>query len=391
MSKLAAVMEKVFPLTKNMYLPGVIFGLALLSFYIKGTMSISSILTWHTAFYVLNFVSTMILLYYNQSKGIFFILCATLGYILINFLKNKYGAAYLSSVEYNNLCVLLPLNLILFYFLPNRRLLCKENVYLLLAVFIQYSIVEQLSIRGINLNFSLGSTYHSGLNNLALLFFILAVAATFYAITANGSIWDYSLFFANLGILSGVYYSDSPTALSIFFGATSLTVLIAIIQNIYYSIYKDTLTGFASRNAFIIHSKNFPLKYSIGLVSIDDFDKLATMFGRRNQNSLLKMVTRKITDLAAEDNIYRYSENEFVIIFKNEDKNESFTHLEEIRRAVAAASFVLNPRRNPLKITISASVSEKKRSDANHIEVLVRARKILQKTRSFSHNVTSKA
>lgn len=384
-------MEKVLPLTKNMYIPGLIFGVALLSFYIKETMAVPSMLTWHTGFYVLNFISMMILLYYNQSKGIFFILCATLGYILINFLKNKYGASYLSGTEYNNLCVLMPLNLALFYFLPNQRLMLKENVYLLLAIFIQYSIIEQLSSRGINLNFSLDGTYSNGLNNLALILFILMACATFYVITNSGSILDYSLFFANLEIMFGFFYSNSPTALTIFFGSASLTVLIAIIQNIYFSIYKDTLTGFASRNAFIIHSKNFPLKYSIGLVSIDDFDKLATMFGRRNQNNLLKMVSRKITDLTAEDAIYRYSENEFVIIFKNENKNESFVHLEEIRRAIAAASFVLNPRRNPLKITISASVSEKKRSDANHVEVLVRARKILQKTRSFSHNVTSKA
>lgn len=79
-------------------------------------------------------------------------------------------------------------------------------------------------------------------------------------------------------------------------------------------------------------------------------------------------------------------------MYKNLDKKESFERLETIRRAVASASFVYHPRRKPIKLTVSAAVSEKKRSDANSFEVLVRALQgSLPKPRSFSHNVTSQA
>ncbi len=115
------------------------------------------------------------------------------------------------------------------------------------------------------------------------------------------------------------------------------------------------------------------------------------VFGRRGINALTRMITMRLQDTETENPIYRYSEDEFVIIFKNEDKKESFERLENIRRAVASAEFMLGKRQKGLKLTVSCCVSEKKRSDDNSIEVLIRSRKALQKAYQFTQNVTSKA
>ena len=99
----------------------------------------------------------------------------------------------------------------------------------------------------------------------------------------------------------------------------------------------------------------------------------------------------KIIEEAGDENLYRYSNSEFIIIYKNESKKESFEHLEQIRRAIASAEFVLNNRKKSIKLTVSTCVSEKKRSDANAIEVLYRIHKTLQKANEFSHNISSQA
>ena len=88
--------------------------------------------------------------------------------------------------------------------------------------------------------------------------------------------------------------------------------------------------------------------------------------------------------------IYRYSEDEFILIFKNEDKKQCFEYLEEIRRSIAGSEFVLNSKRI-VKITVSAGVSEKKRSDADADTVLMRTREAVQRTYKFTQNMTSKA
>lgn len=328
----------------------------------------------------------MILLYFNQNRPVFLILCAVLSYLLINFLKNKYGTAYADNAGFQNLCFFAPINFALFAFWPNGRLMNRHNILLLLLIFIQYTLAEQLSRHAISLNFQ--SQQHG---SLSLWLFALTITAAFFRMTVSGTIINYALFFSLLNFFCGFYYAESAPALTIFFAAGMLTLTTAIIQTLYNETYKDSLTGLASRNSYIIQTKDFPLKYSIGLISIDDFDKLGQNFGRRNQSILTKLIAARITELENPDSIYRYSPDEFVIVFKNLDKNESFERLEAIRRAVASSSFSFSPRRKPLKLTISASISEKKRSDANSFEVLVRARKVLQKTRAFSHNVTSQA
>lgn len=386
--KYAAQIEKIISLISPIFIPALIFSAALFGFYLYAPLTPAANLTFHTLFFIMAFACFMVLLYFNQRKPVFFILCALIAYILINVIKNKFGEEFWGEPAYQNLSVLLPLNLTIFYFWPGQRLLNRANIGLLLIVFCQYALGEQLSRSGINLN--LWSS-PSPLSGLALWLFGLAILAMFVQTVLTGSILDYALFFSTISICLGFFYSDSPTALTLLFGTAMFSLLTAIAQNLYFNTYRDSLTSLHSRNSYILHTRDFPLKYSIGIVSIDDFDKLRFRFGTHRQNQLIKLIAAKILEYEKPDCVYRYSNDEFVIVFKSYDKNESFERLETIRRAVASASFVFNPRRPALKVTVSAAVSEKKRSDANSFEVLVRARKVLDKTRSFSHNVTSKA
>lgn len=391
MLKLNISLEKILPLLKNTFLPALVFGAGVIGFYAANPFPESSLLTLHSLFYVLSFAAFLILLYFDSRKPVFFILITVLSYILINYVKKNGGESYQSSAEYLNLCFFLPLNLTIFYFLPGGKLLRKENVWLLLSVFAQFAVAEKLSAAGLAPAWNFDDTPSSGLNSLSLIFFALMLCASFIRASISGSIVDTALFFAGFEIFLGFYYSLLPSALTIFFAAAMLSIAVAVVQDIYYSTYRDVLTGLAGRNAFIINAKNFPLKYSVGIVCIDDYEKLGQVFGRMGQNALTKMIAARITETEFENQVYRYTPDEFVIIFKKEDKNEGFDRLEKIRRAVASAEFMLGRRKKPIKLTVSCAVSEKKRSDANSVEVLVRAHKALQKTYKFTQNVTSKA
>ncbi len=390
MIKYLANLEKIIPSVKNIFIPAFIFALATFTFFITEQFEYSTSLTVHTLFYLGILICFSVLLFYNLSKPIFFILCMVLSYIIINYLKLKYGEEYISEAAYQNLCFLAPLNFIIFYFLPNSPLLKIRSVQILLAVFAQYALAEYLSRNSIILNFD--SSVNTSLSGIAFWLFCGMLLTGFIKSTQSGSIMDYALFFAELNLTLGFYFSNSSTALSLFFFCAILSIAIALGLDIYQKTYKDSLTGLDSRNAFIIHSKNFPLKYSVGIISIDNYENIGKSFGHRAQQNITRLIAGKIVELSNPDeNIYHYNNDEFVILYKKLDKNETYERLETIRRAIASAVFEYNPHRIPIKITISASVSEKKRSDGNSFEVLVRAHKALEKTRSFSHNVTSKA
>ena len=122
-------LNKILPLIQNGIVGALIFGAALLAFYIEGDFSLVTARTFHVLFYSLGFAAVMILLYFNLNRPVFFFLSAVVSYVLINYLKNKYGTAYPETPAYQNLCFFLPLNLLVFSFLPPQRLLKKNNVY----------------------------------------------------------------------------------------------------------------------------------------------------------------------------------------------------------------------------------------------------------------------
>ena len=391
MNKINAYIEQFFPLIKNIFMPALLFALSLICFYALHEISVSSLTTLHCSFYIISFISFMILLYFNQRKPAFYILMMLLSYILINILKNKYNQDYATTSYYISLCFFLPLNLLAFYFIPDNRLLCRTNVFLLLAIFLQFSIGEILGRYDFRLNLTLFDGHLGNLSSLGLIFFIITLTTFFIKASKDGFIMNYALFFCSLNLLFGFIYSDNPTALTIFFCCAALTLMLAIIHSIYYNTYKDALTGLPSRNSYIIQSNSFPLKYSIGVVSIDNYNNMKNIFGKKDRDILVRMIAGKIIEEFGEEHLYRYSADEFILIFKNENKNESFEHLEQIRRAIASAEFVLSNRRKSIKLTVSTCVSEKKRSDANSIEVLYRIRKKKKKANEFSHNISSKA
>ena len=381
---------KIISSGKNMLVPSLIFAFSLLIFYGYNPFSENFCLSTHTFIYLLSFGSFIALLYFNRGTTVFLFLIVILNYTLINLFKHIYGSEYTSSPFYISLCSLVPFNLLFFYFIHPKNFLSKSNISFLLGILIQFSIAELLGKNqialGINLQFMTSSV-----NIISAIGFTILITATFINAVRSGSIMDFNLFFAFLCIFLSVYYSDTASGLSVFSLASVLCLISAFTQKIYSETYKDPITELNSRNSYIIDTKKFPLKYSIGIIIIDDYDKLGNNFGKRIRNTLTKLICKQILTFEKEENIYRYNPDEFIIVFRDADKKEGFQRLEDIRRSVASAQFQYSHKRKPLKLTISACISEKKRSDSSSYEVLQRADKALQKTRLFSHNVTSQA
>lgn len=384
-------LEKFFPLLRNSTLPAFLFGLSLLSFYGGSPFEAQSIINLHIAFCSLSLLCFLILVYFNRNKPSFFLLIIFSSYILINYLKNTLGESSLSSASYLNLCTFISLNIGLFYYLPEQKLLTRQSVYILLFLFFEYTIGEHLSRAGISIipQAEFGSI--SGLESINLLLFAIVLISQFITSSLTGRILDSGLFFASLCIGFGLYYADSNTSLPLFFGTAIFITLLSGIEHLYQSTYKDELTELPGRNSFLLHSKDFPLKYSIGLILIDDYERLSKVFGRQGINSLVKMISQRLQDTETEAQIYRYNDDEFVVLFRGEDKKSAFNRVEQMRRSIASAEFMLRGYKKPIKLTVSGSVSEKKRSDANAVEVLVRADKALQKAYRFTQNITSQA
>lgn len=362
---------------QQIIIPALIFFVAIMSFYILEEITPISQLTLHYSFYTLSIISFFVLLFFNQTKPIFFVLLLLLSSILINFLKRNGVIA--TSATYSNLCFLVPLNIAVFYFLPNIKMIKKTNIMVLLGVFVQISLLEYL--------------YHKDITivpkEFSFFLFAAIIFVLFIASNLKTSSLNFGLFFASLAFFGAIYYATSSTALSIFYVTAIFIIFVTLCFNIYLHFFFSELTGLKSRTAFMLEIKTLPLKYVVAIINIDDYSSLKNKFGNYKNNQLVIMVSSILKEM--HSNIFQYSNSEFILLFNNLDKTEAFNEVEEMRRQIAKTDFIFKKYKLPVKITVSGVVAEKKRSDFSCMEVLERAHKVFSKTKDFNHNLISKA
>lgn len=380
----------IAPQIQNSLLPAFIFAWALLGYFVYGEISVLARHNLHLIFWLSGLGSIAVLAYFNRRKPLFFALIIILSYIIINWLKRHYSLDYLSTTDYINLCFFAPLNLTLFYFLRNKKLFSQQSFWLLVFVFAQLTLGEYFNTQNIVISFN-SEADGINLNSLSVLLFLAFLIAAFVKCNLSGYIEDTALFFSGLNIFAGFYYSASSTALAIFFSAASITLLVGTVRNIRYALRYDFLTGLSSRRAYLKESAKFPMKYSLAVICLDNYENIYKVFGQFKTNKLIQMLANRLSELEPENPLYRYSADEFILVFKNDNLKQSYDKLEAIRKEIASSEFMFSSRQKGIKITISGCVSEKKRSDSNATEVLVRARKALQKAYQFTQNLISKA
>lgn len=381
----------IMPQIHNSLFPALIFAYAFLGYFLYGEISPLARSNLHILFWTANAVCLGVLVYFNRRKPLFIMLTTTFAYIIINRLKHHYSLDYLSTPAYINLCFFVPINLAVFYFLPDRRLLGNlQTAWGLLFLFLELAAAEYLNAEDITISFN-SDADGINLNSLSVLLFLLLLVSAFIRCSLTGNFEDTALFFGCLNVCAGFYYSAGSTALTIFFAAAAVTICWGTIVHINDTLQHDSLTGLSSRRQYLKESAAFPLKYSLSIVCLDNYPHLIKALGRLKAQKLLKMLAMRLSELEPENPLYRYSSDEFILIFKNDNLKQSYEKLDNIRREIAASEFMLSPRAKGLKITISGCVSEKKRSDANATEVLLRARRTLQKTYQFTQNLISKA
>ena len=197
--------------------------------------------------------------------------------------------------------------------------------------------------------------------------------------------------FSSISIALAIYFSDKLLAYSLFFLGAVLIECIISLYYIFYVKYKDEELDIANCNQYIYDAKKkYPLKYSLVLMKIDEYERLLKRFGVHKTILLKKMFINRIIKNNPNVKIYNYQKDSLIMTFMNVNVNECFDIAEEIRRSIAKSIFIFNEN-NHLQLTVSQSVSEKKRSDTDAYTVLQRAENSLHKACKFTGNISVKA
>lgn len=382
--RLQQTLEKHLPTVSNMLFPAFVFAAILFTFLLDENIDNDWGLFFHWSFLFMAFLNFVIMLNFNYGKSLLLVLLNLISYITLNYLKNRFGTDFNTTFDFQALCVLYPFNVGLFYFWHERKFISRRSLSMLVVFLLQFGFVENIDNPNI-----LSYSIWQNINLLALICYGSVFLLLLFKSIQYGRLFDYCVMYVLLSSACGFYYSAKPFAVSMFFFVSMLCLTVYLLYTLVYNHFYDNTTGFYSRNSYLIQSKHFPLKYSLGIISIDNYDKLALTFGRKKQKIITSLIADVIQEMTADEVVFRYAADQFIVLYKKFDKKEAIAHLDNIRRTIAGLSFSWSTSQKPLKLTVSCSVSEKKRSDSGAVEVLMRADKAMRQTLKFSHNVTS--
>lgn len=379
----AVGLGKLFTTTKVSHLS--ILLLAVAAFWYSANVSFNfiGVSFLYLCFYAVSLLNVVLLLLMRQSKTLFCTLWLLVSGLCLNYLKTQYGLEGVYHPQFIVLLFLLPFNWLFLLVQDDENLYSSRNFKYLCAFLLQIILIEK------------ASAFLPIVDDAVMPWFVgewlLAAFAMLAWQSVNNKIKNSGIMAAFLSLsLAFIFYADFA-AVAIFIFTAALILLVINVQNYTYTFFRDELTGVYGRRTYYRHAASkFPLKYSLGVICIDDYPKLLKVFGVRKVENLTRMIVSKIMAANTGADIYRYNDDEFILVFNNEDKKQSYEYLEAIRRSIAGSEFVLSPHQI-VKVTISAGVSEKKRSDADAEVVLTRTREVLQKAYKFTQNLTSKA
>ena len=184
----------IMPQIHNSLFPALIFAYAFLGYFLYGEISPLARSNLHILFWTANAVCLGVLVYFNRRKPLFIMLTTAFAYIIINRLKHHYSLDYLSTPAYINLCFFVPINLAVFYFLPDRRLLGNlQTAWGLLFLFLELAAAEYLNAEDITISFN-SDADGINLNSLSVGLFMLFLLSAFIKCGLSGSILDTALF-----------------------------------------------------------------------------------------------------------------------------------------------------------------------------------------------------
>jgi diguanylate cyclase (GGDEF)-like protein len=303
------------------------------------------------------------------------------------------------------IAVLLPVDLALLAWLPERGRLTPRAGSLLVAIALQPLGVALIARPEASAAAHLLEPHALGggalvLSTPALVAFGAALASAAVRGAGRHGVVEAGELCAGAAAFLGVT-AGTPLAASVYFATGGLTLLIALVETSHRLAFADELTGLPSRRALNDALLTLGDEYAIAMVDIDHFKKFNDAHGHAAGDQLLRMIGTRLARVPGGGRAFRYGGEEFAVLFPGCTVDEVRPHLEEFRRGLEATGFTLRghdrPRRKPatprsggarttVSVTVSVGVAQPNGDRASAGDVLRAADRALYRAKRGGRN-----
>ena len=342
---------------------------------------------------------------FNRSRLFFVLLSVTLTYVVMQWYLPRVGKVE-ADIIWNTLCLLLPLNIVVFSLLGERGIFSwwGASRFVLLLVpfllivgvmmfdpawlqsFFAWRFFEQNLLTGVNFSQS------------ALIILLMAILILNGRLFAKPDQQNSALFGVLLAAMMMLHFRHAYSANIVFAAAAMLMLAVAVVQESWNMAYIDTLTGLPGRRALEEELLKLGGAYTIAMLDIDHFKRFNDRYGHDAGDQVLRMAAVLLGDVASGGKAFRYGGEEFTILFPGKRVEETIAPLEAVRRRVSENRFQLRKkdrRHGPsalaksshfVSVHVSIGVAGRNEQNTSPDEVIHAADKALYRAKKQGRN-----
>jgi diguanylate cyclase (GGDEF)-like protein len=155
----------------------------------------------------------------------------------------------------------------------------------------------------------------------------------------KGFVW------AHIAVVVALYSVQMGWEPRPFLALAGLILVMSLMQASYRSAFRDEVTRLPGSRAFEMAVKRLGRRFSLAIVEIDQLKEINNQFGRSVGDQVLTLVAKKIVHASGKGKVFAYDAEHFVLLFPATSPQDTLVSLEQIRKAVEAACFVLQNRK----------------------------------------------
>jgi diguanylate cyclase (GGDEF)-like protein len=268
--------------------------------------------------------------------------------------------------------LLVPLNLAVLAWLPERGVLNAYGLRRLFFVIAQAATIALLVRSGVDLPGLLMQRHWEQFSWLApatsppVVIPVVAVAIVASAIAAilrNDPV-DAALCGAIVAFALACHSAEHSTDYGLLLSTAALLIMIGVLQDSYRMAFGDELTGLPSRRALNERMMGLGHRFAIAMVDVDHFKRFNDTYGHETGDHVLKMVAAKLSQVRSGGRAFRYGGEEFALLFPNRSARRVQRELEALRISVEKHRLALRNMQRPLE----AKAGRSRRGSASPVE-----------------------
>jgi len=349
--------------------------------------------------------------HFDRSRVVFALLVLALAdRALLLFAAGDAATEGVGRIVFNAVAFLLPLNLLALSLIKERGILTRSGLMRLSLILSQLLLVAwicrpELADVAASLELSYVDprwTEWTRIAQPALVAFLVAsvLQLSRFMVYKNaiesGFVWA---LVASFIALHGSRFGWTPTN---YFAMAGLILFLALLEASYKMTYHDELTGVPGRLALDQALTGLGSRYSVAMVDIDHLKDFNNQYGQTVGDQVLQIVATKIASVSGGGKAFRYSGEEFVVLFPGKSAGDTLAPLETLRKTVETSRFVLRGQGHlreqtgepsgdsstgeELSATISVGVAERDERKTTPEQVIKAAYRVLYRAKMDGGN-----